>query len=394
MKKLFVFILILISTNLFGYVFVNSIPMKAQVYLDGEPIGETPMLIKKDLTGGHTLKFEKNGYFLREEKINIKNDVTNIYVELTPFAFSLYFPGQKVVTVNQKTYDNERIKNIPEGFYHFRPGKSGIDMTRRNPNKKYFWISLGVGLVGTAMGVNGIIFGQERYDSFKRADNYEDAVEALQSTATLDALAIIGMSMAGVGTLGTIYFGIDDVKYQAKAKQIKIDSEEYKSDDIVLYENAMDEYSQDNKAEALASFTKLQTEYPESRFLPVSLLRRSSIYAGDNDFEKAIADLENIKKNYPIYEIYEYTLKLLGDYYIGAKNYNQAIANYKEMQKVKKSYPASRTEYLIIKAMVAHYNATKDSSLLGELKKMIKTYTGNSEYPVEQRNELKNIRLS
>ena len=63
MKKVISAILVLtLAWNYgFSYTFINSLPMKANVYIDEKSAGQTPLIIKEDVSGAHVIRFELMG---------------------------------------------------------------------------------------------------------------------------------------------------------------------------------------------------------------------------------------------------------------------------------------------------------------------------------------------
>jgi tetratricopeptide (TPR) repeat protein len=395
MKIIFIFASFLLCINsIYGYVFINSHPMNADVYLNGELVGKTPFLIREKLSGNQRVRLEKTGHFDHNLTLNVTSDVTNVFAFLAPFVFSVYFPDQQTVTIQNRTFDNERIRNIPEGFYYFKTEPEGLTMRRRYPNEAFFWVSLGLGIVGIGSGIYATIQADARYKSFQESSTYQDAVQELRLTAMYDALQVAGYSIGGLGILGSLYFGIDRSSYNRKARNIQAESEAFREADITLYEEAMDLYSQGNDSAAFASFSSLIEQFPQSRFVPISLLRRSSIYYSQGKLREAINDLELIRNSYPLFEIYERAIKLLADYYREAGELDRAIVNYREIADIANTYPKSQAEYLLIKVLFSKYEMNKSDELKIELSSLIQNYVANDSYPQNFRNELRNLNLN
>ncbi len=79
-------------TPIYGSLKVNSKPFGADVFIDGENRGKTPMKIRNILEGDYDLKMTKSGYGAFEKSISIvENKATEIFEEL---------PQGEVVTIN------------------------------------------------------------------------------------------------------------------------------------------------------------------------------------------------------------------------------------------------------------------------------------------------------
>ena len=70
-----------------GELAITSTPSFAYVYLDGNHKGQTPLQISDVITGSHSVKFQKKGYFPESEKVNIKiNERSNVNMQLISIA--------------------------------------------------------------------------------------------------------------------------------------------------------------------------------------------------------------------------------------------------------------------------------------------------------------------
>lgn len=68
---------------IYGRLNVNSKPMGATIYIDGEPKGETPKIINHVLIGKHEIKLQKQDYFSYSETVLIEEDSTkNVFAQL------------------------------------------------------------------------------------------------------------------------------------------------------------------------------------------------------------------------------------------------------------------------------------------------------------------------
>ena len=68
-----------------GQISVNSIPMGAEVYLDGRRVAETPAIIKDVPSGKHVLEFRLEGYKPKRVEVEVKTgETTSVSVTLEP----------------------------------------------------------------------------------------------------------------------------------------------------------------------------------------------------------------------------------------------------------------------------------------------------------------------
>ncbi len=373
MKYFVLFILFLLSfSSGFSYVFLNSVPSGADVMMNNKKIGTTPLLIKEDITGKQSFVFKKEGYHTSTLTSTLSSKITNLYSILTPDTFSLYFPDKTSVVINSQNFDNEEIRNIPSGYYHFMTDKDSIKMDRINPNRKYLIFSLIMTGIGLTTGIVAHYVGNNAYTAYTNNTDPSQVFSLLENSKFLDILSWSGYGLAGLGGGFSIYFGVDALIYKKKNQTIKIDSQK-QSKDNVLYNQALDYLSQGNIDQAKDSFTQVITRYPESKYLPVSLLRRASILNKQQQYSSAIKDLETIRDKYPIYEIYEIAVKSLADSYFQNKIYDEAIRNYQEIKGLHENYSEQEIDFLILKCKTEQTLEQKSdaSSLRSELQKFL-----------------------
>ncbi len=391
MRKLILSTALIFLANIsFGYVFINTVPMKAAVYLDDVYLGSSPLIVKTEVTGSHQLRFVKPGYFDSEIKVNIRDQITNIYTFLTPQTFSLYIPNQTAVRVNNQWYENDTLRNLPDGYYRFESGTNYVIINRENPNKRFLWLGLTLTCVGLVDGIIGSIQANENYDRFREADNIDDAVSYMNKSMFWDNFSTVGFAMSVLGGATSVVFAIDAAKFNARNQRMQIDSDQNAATDTSLYNKAMDFFTSGDMNNATVMFTRLIKEFNDSKYTPVALFRRAGIYQAQNRMGEAIADLEMIKTVYPIYELYAFTLKMLGDIYYAQGSYQQAIEDYNEVTLLNAS-ARSEMDYWVIKCYDAWYKQTEDSAVLSALKERLSAFLSSPDNPESYKTELQQL---
>lgn len=346
MKKVLVLMFILIATRIWGYVFINTQPMGSKVYLDETLIGISPVVIKEDLTGTHELRFAKTDYFDFYQTVNLSGTLTNIYSYLTPRSFSLTFPNQHSVFIDDTEYDKETIYSMPDGFYKFETGTNYIKVLRTNPNRRLFWASVSVAVIGVANAVIGKINADKYWEKYQNSATPQELIDNLNNTTFWDNYSYVGMATAGIGLGAGLYFTVDAIRFKEKNEEMLIETVQSTDNDSDLYNDALDLSTSGEYEEALAIYDSLIENYSESKYKPLSLYRRAQIYSMLENYDSAAADMELILSDYPIYEIYSLTLKALGDIYYDKTDYLSAIVQYKELAELNPSYTETMEELI------------------------------------------------
>ena len=114
---------------IYGSLDIVSTPMEADVYLDGQPSGQTPLTLDRLLEGEHTVELRKAGYATATQKVSIQEQQSST-VELTlqsgrQVAIStdrsgdaIYVDGQYSGTsplTAELTYGQHQIKAVRDG---------------------------------------------------------------------------------------------------------------------------------------------------------------------------------------------------------------------------------------------------------------------------------------
>ncbi len=121
-------------TPIYGEVDINSTPALAEIFIDGEKIGETPKLLPQVLIGEHSVRISKLGYIDKSFNIVIKeNETESLIADLEKSEVILNsspddshikaraFKSRGLQKTNIKTHDGgeyygELKKKIPNGY--------------------------------------------------------------------------------------------------------------------------------------------------------------------------------------------------------------------------------------------------------------------------------------
>ncbi len=125
-----------------GMLDVNSIPIKANVYIDGKSCGITPMIVQDLLIGEHEIKFEKEGYNPITKKIIIEeNQMFSVKETLTQ---------KKIQSIVQTKMEKDVFVTLNYS-YSFAP-QSSIGLTYGQIRKFGWFVSAMTGFDFDALG--------------------------------------------------------------------------------------------------------------------------------------------------------------------------------------------------------------------------------------------------
>ena len=104
----------------YAYLWIESHPEGAKVYIDGKPVGQTPLKDYKLLSGRHVLKLTLDGYIPYEKEILLKpNETMNITIDLKPEFVETGTPIKSPSSTEKPTIQvsNVNAKNDSAYFY-------------------------------------------------------------------------------------------------------------------------------------------------------------------------------------------------------------------------------------------------------------------------------------
>ena len=137
---------------------VNSDPAGAALYLDGMPVGNTPVSLKDVAPGEHTLKLTKDGYTETETKVTINpGDARNIKVAM-----------EELPDTREKRLRYQSAMDRYETSMEEYRAISG-------PKKAWGWSLFGVGVAG--LGAAGTLIGIGLSNASAAYNKYDQTVD-------------------------------------------------------------------------------------------------------------------------------------------------------------------------------------------------------------------------
>lgn len=102
---------------IYGSLIVDGSPVDATVYVDGDMVGYTPLLVDELLTGMHTVRLEKEGYDVHEEMVQVaENQENTIEFSLTkkvmqePVYTMADNDDVEVITINDISFNMIKVE--------------------------------------------------------------------------------------------------------------------------------------------------------------------------------------------------------------------------------------------------------------------------------------------
>ncbi len=306
-----------------GWVFISSDPLQADVFINGQKVGRTPYLITNEASR-LTLTLAKPGYASIETSVKISSRITNLSYTLRSESFHLQLPGYDAILINGQRFRTTEVENLSQGIYHFTLQSNILSVTKVNPHKPFLYFSAGVATTGLLAGGLGLIMGGIEYGKYETAQSYEDAVKHMQVSMFYDNLALWGFGLSGASGGIALYFYFDERRFQKEANQFIVQKSGYYGQDKLVYEEALNLMAQQKNDDAIKKFDTLISRYPESPFVPGGLYQWGRLLKQKEAYDEAAKLFLKILSEYPVIDLYELTLYELFTLEIARKQFQKA----------------------------------------------------------------------
>jgi outer membrane protein assembly factor BamD (BamD/ComL family) len=331
---LFFFTLFLYPQESAKYLFINTYPIRAKVFIDGKDSNLSTPCILHNVVQKIKITIKKDGYSnyeLSEAEVISKK----FYAELTPSSFDLYFPEKTKYQIGSTELNGPVfVSKLKSGKYDITVAKNKILFS-----KSSVFLPFEVG-VGTAFGLSlsfmvGSIAMSEYYASLARTAKYTgNAADFQYYSRTTDGIDIAKISSIGVTSfLGLALIGliIADVIYQYKSKtnKMEISNKSPSSQDKLFYDSAIQFLSIGEINRSTQVLQTIVTLFPQSELMPVVYYQLGQNYFISQDYDNALSNWETFIREYPIADYYDYVMKNLADIYYTKKDLKTA-RNYLE----------------------------------------------------------------
>ncbi len=353
MRRIVVLLLIfLVPCPMFaGELFVSSNPLNADVWLNGEYAGKTP-LRKSGLKDAIDIAVRKEGFGRVEEKVEADGSRTTLlFYELQPLTIDLVLnQDEKEVFLNDVFAGNAPlvVRNIPDGIYHIGSGDRAITLSNaeytRARKTTIYETAFSVGL--TAL-------------SFTGAFNDQPVKGTLRVSSVIFG-GLLGYNLLKLLKLQT---AIRDEKRSMRGVEVLAYRGE---EDRDMFSKGMEFVGTESWDEALAKFNLLINVYPDSSFVPLSIYEMGYIYYQLGRYEEASKYTARFVFDYPAYEFFTLGVFQLLRADMNTGDYGGAAGHYKMVRPLYLN-EANVEEYIeFYKIMTELYTHTGEKAFLSE----------------------------
>jgi tetratricopeptide (TPR) repeat protein len=384
MKK-FVFVFVLFSLFVSaGYpqvvseIFINSDPVNADVSLNGENLGRTPLRIKGSFQDPIKIVISKAGYDEIREEMSLDGLRRELfYYQLTDRYINL--------VIDQKDHDvfinNENagrapisVKNLPEGVYLIEKKNKGVYVSNRSSKQvkrtTFLETLFSAGLLGMSIG------GRVHF-----SNTGEDTEKKIFGTSTIIFSGLLGYNL------------IKLYKIQANYKEdlsllTSLNVEAFRADSArEHFTMGMEYVGKELWVDALTKFNFVANLYPDSEYTPLSFFEAGYCYYRMGNNDKAIDYFKRFVYDYPIYELFPNGVYYLVDLQLSVDRVSQAIEDYYNLRPIYLDDPSGEIykEYYALLVELFQKTGEEDLTILtdlsDELSHFLNTHMNTPGYP-------------
>jgi len=290
--------------------FINTAPIRAEVVIDGTPVGATPVLVRDLRAGMHVLSIQKPGYVTIDEELTLQDGEVAVFTHrLEGSEFVASFSTEAVV--NGQRYERADSRFVlPTGTYQLSADGASMVIEAVYPLESAFRTLL---YLAPALGV--ISIGATLEDVWLR--------DKSTSTPTPATFASWTATTAATGML--VALAVDRRRFFEQTTIDEYSSTLTAAEAEALFRSGEAALTAGNLASALADYARVVAEGADSEFVPGALYKTARIYQLSDDAELALPAFQLLIRSYPDPVYYDAALKAIADIHEAAGEYDQAL---------------------------------------------------------------------
>ena len=302
--------------------FINTAPIRAEVTLDGTPIGTTPLLVRDVAPGEHQITLIKPGFLRRSETVSVSAGEFGQYsVTLEPNVFVGAFAAAETVVAGT-TYSRQDARLIlPAGTYEFSQSGTRLSLDPVYPNESAL---RGLRVATPVVVIAAIVATIEDMLVQDSARSYFTSL--LPSPATFAAWTA---AAASSGFL--IALNLDKDRYEAQTIVRELETTLTDAESERYYLDGDRALAAGNLGTALTNYTRVVVDGGDSEYVPLALYKTGRIYSISGEGDLALPLFKLLVRDYPVPETYDRALKSISDIYLSNGHHDDAILSLESM---------------------------------------------------------------
>lgn len=372
---LFIFVCSLCFGNGYaGELFISTHPINAEVFIDEETVGWTPVRLLNIDKESMDLRIRKDGYAPIHSKIELKSGRTNqLFYTLSPLYLNIVLnqPGKDVYINNIKVGETPLIlSNLQNGAYKIENIENDIFIK----NARYYELQR-VTIVEILF--SAALFGVSLSGVFSQEDSTVQTFEYL--------------SLGFGGLLGYNLLKLLKLRTQMKGEAASLGTVGvetfYTQSDKDIFLSGMELLGRELWDDAIMKFNLVNSLYPDSKYRALSTYEIGYCSYKKGDYSRAFQYLREFVFNYPVYELFPFGIYYLIDSGLKQDQGGKVLADYSALRPIFLEDESGQLYKDYYTILVALFQATEGQELfiledlLAELDYFLETYGESKAYP-------------
>jgi hypothetical protein len=298
-----------------GALFIGSAPIRAEVVLDGTPIGQTPLFVESISAGDHEITLIKPGHLQHIESVTVApGETVQFSTVLEPSVFVGAFAAPETIVDGQSYSRQDSRLILPAGTYEFSQTGSSLTL---NPVYPYESALRSLRVAAPVVAIAAIIATVEDIFVNDSASFFTSRLPSPATFATWTAAAASGGFLIALSQ--------DKKRYEAETVVRRYETPLTDAEAERFYLIGERSLEAGNLETALTNYTRVVVEGGDSEYVPLALYKAARIYTISGETELALPLFELLVRDYPVPDTYDRALKSISDILVTRERYEEAI---------------------------------------------------------------------
>ncbi|TVQ23113.1 MAG: PEGA domain-containing protein, partial [Spirochaetaceae bacterium] len=295
-------------------IFIGTAPLRAEVIVNGVPVGATPILLRDQEPGPYQISIRKPGYLPVDTVVELADaSVESISVRLRPNTFVASFSADRTIAAGTPFERTAATLMLPEGQYELTG--SGVDLILRPvyPHESALRAARIVTIAGAVVATISTI-----EDAFV-IDGRSFFTSYLPTPGTIASWTL------AIGA-GGFWWALerDKARHLEQSVILPYDGGLTASEAERIFRDGDAALEAGNLSRALTQYNRILADSTDSEYLPQALYKAAQIYSVSGDGKLAARLLELLIDDLPAIDVYDRALFTLAQIYEQTGLFNRA----------------------------------------------------------------------
>lgn len=305
--------------------FINSDPINAEVYINGESAGRTPLRLTGFEHDAMEVRISKDGYLNEREEVTpgeLRREF--LFFSLSPLNVQIAFhqKDQNIYFNNEKVGETPiTIDNLPSGPYRLEKREDGIAFSNES-FRQLKRVTL-LETIFTAGLLSLSVTGSVIYQNNER-------------DAEARALGISSACFGGLLGYNLLKLSKINLSHKASISNITaVEVESFRTESARdLFASGMELIGREKWHEAITKFSFVLNIFPDSGVTAISVYEIGYCYYRLGNYPKAIEYFKKFAYDYPVYELFVYGVFYLIDLELNSGRADLAMQDYSALKPI------------------------------------------------------------